>query len=90
VKTPRVLLIALAIIMLAAAPCLAQGKLARGETQKIAEEAFIYGFPMVMSYGIMYEYFADQSSGQYEAPVKRTGNINALRRWTPPSWPPSP
>jgi hypothetical protein len=21
---------------------------------------------------------------------ERTGNINALRRWAPPSWPPSP
>jgi hypothetical protein len=69
VKTPRVLLIALAIVMLAAAPCLAQGKLAKGETQKIAEEAFIYGFPMVMSYGIMYEYFVEKGSGQYKAPV---------------------
>jgi hypothetical protein len=70
-KTPRVLLIALSIVMLAAAPCLAQGKLPRGETQKIAEEAFIYGFPMVMSYGILYEYFVDQSSGQYKAPVNQ-------------------
>jgi len=70
-KTPRVLLIALTSVVLAAGPCLAQGKLARGETQKIAEEAFIYGFPMVMSYGIMYEYFADKSSSQYKAPVNQ-------------------
>ena len=70
-KTPRVLLIALTVTLLGAAPCMAQLKLAKGEAQKIAEEAFIYGFPMVMSYGIMYEFFTDKSSGQYKGPVNQ-------------------
>ena len=29
---------------------------------KIAEDAFIYGFPMVMNYAVFHEYFVDKSS----------------------------
>ena len=68
------LLIALTVALLAATPGMAQDKLAKGEVQKIAEEAFIYGFPMVMNYGIMYEYFIDKSSAQYKAPFNQIYN----------------
>jgi hypothetical protein len=37
------------IAALTALPCAAQEKLAKGEAQQIAEEAFVYGFPMVMN-----------------------------------------
>jgi hypothetical protein len=37
-----------------------------GETKAIAEEAYIYGFPMAMNYGVMNEYFIDKSSSQYK------------------------
>ena len=70
-STPRVLLIALTIVMLAVAPCMAQGQLAKGEARKIAEEAFVYGFPMVMNYAVFYEYFVDKTSGQYKAPINQ-------------------
>jgi hypothetical protein len=60
-----------AFTTLTAVPCLAEEKLPAGEAKQIAEQAFIYGFPMVMNYGIMYEYFADKSSGQYKAPVNQ-------------------
>jgi hypothetical protein len=48
---------------------------------RIAEETFIYGFPMVMNYGVMYEYFIDKSSPQY----KTTFNTiyNTARVYTP-------
>jgi hypothetical protein len=69
-----VLLIALTVALLGATPCLAQGKLAKGEAQKIAEEAFVYTFPMVMGYGIMYEYFVDKSSGQYKTTMNQLFN----------------
>ena len=52
-RTPGVLLAALSIVILTAAPCRAQGTPAKGETQKIAEKAFVYAFPMVMGYGIL-------------------------------------
>jgi hypothetical protein len=59
---------------LGAMPCLAQGTLAKGETQTIAEEAFVYGFPMVMNYGVLYEYFIDKSSPQYKTSMNRLFN----------------
>ena len=74
VKTLRLCLVALIVTMLGAMPCMAQGKLAKGEAQKIAAEAFVYAFPMVMSYGIFYEYFVDKSSGQYKTSMNQLFN----------------
>ncbi len=41
---------------------------------KIAEEAFIYGFPMVMNYGVFYQYFIDKSAQAYKAPINQLYN----------------
>jgi hypothetical protein len=43
-------------------------------TQQIAEEAFVYGFPMIMNYGVMYAYAVDTKSGQYKAPFNQIHN----------------
>src|SRR5262245_18234398 len=51
------------------------------EAKSIAEEAFIYGFPMVMNYGTMYEYFIDKSGAQYKCPFNHLYNI--ARVYTP-------
>lgn len=51
------------------------------EAQKIAEEAFIYGFPMVMNYGTLYEYTVDKSSSQYKGPFNQVHNT--ARVYTP-------
>jgi hypothetical protein len=51
------------------------------ETTAIAEEAFIYGFPMVMNYGIMYEYFIDKASSQYKTSLNQI--YNTARVYTP-------
>src|SRR5262245_14999678 len=32
----------------------------------IAREAFVYGFPMVMNYAVMYQYFVDKASPEYK------------------------
>ena len=45
----------------------------RSATQ-IAEDAFIYGFPLIMNYGIMYEYAVNPNSGQYKAPFNQISN----------------
>jgi hypothetical protein len=74
-------LLAFAFLMLGAAPCIAQEKLAQGEAQRIAEEAFVYGFPMVMNYGTLYEYAVDKSSSQYKAPFNQISNT--ARVFTP-------
>jgi len=44
------------------------------ETKAIAEEAFIYGLPIVMNYAIMYEYAVDRNSGQFKAPFNQIEN----------------
>ena len=71
----------LTVVWLAAVPCLAQEKLAKGEAKEIAEEAFIYSFPMVMNYGTLYEYAIDKSSPQYKAPFNQI--YNTARVFTP-------
>ena len=37
-------------------------------------EAYIYGFPMLMNYGVMHAYFIDRNSGQYKAPFNTIYN----------------
>jgi hypothetical protein len=38
------------------------------------QEAYVYGFPMLMNYGIMYAYFVDRNSGQFKAPFNQIYN----------------
>ncbi|WP_442481519.1 DUF1254 domain-containing protein [Aeoliella sp. SH292] len=37
------------------------------ETKAIAEEAFVYGLPLVMNYAVMQEFAVDKDSGQFKA-----------------------
>src|SRR5947208_11705126 len=39
-----------------------------------AEAGFIYGLPIVMNYGVMYEYAVDRNSGQFKAPFNQIKN----------------
>jgi hypothetical protein len=55
-------------------PCTAQDAPAKEGIKAIAEEAFIYGFPMVMNYGIVYEFFIDKTSSQYRGPFNQLHN----------------
>jgi len=45
------------------------------------KQAYIYGFPMLMNYGVMYEYAVDKNSGQYKAPFNQI--YNEARVFTP-------
>src|SRR5271157_2765592 len=45
------------------------------------QEAYVYGFPMVMNYGVMYAYFVDKNSGQYKGPFNQI--FNEARVFTP-------
>jgi hypothetical protein len=47
----------------------------------IYRDAYIYGFPMVMNYGVMYAYFVDRNSGQFKAPFNQI--FNEARVFTP-------
>jgi hypothetical protein len=40
----------------------------------IAEEGFIFGLPIVMNYGVMYDYAVDRNSGQFKAPFNKISN----------------
>ncbi|WP_197713064.1 DUF1254 domain-containing protein [Polynucleobacter necessarius] len=40
----------------------------------IAQEAYIYGLPLVMNYVVMNEYVLDKDSGQYKAPFNTINN----------------
>jgi hypothetical protein len=58
-------------------PCFAQ----ETQTKEIAEEAFIYGFPMVMNYGVLNEYFVNKDSVQYKTGFNQI--YNTARVYTP-------
>ena len=44
------------------------------KAKDIAEAGFIYGLPIVMNYGVMYEYAIDRNSGQFKAPFNQINN----------------
>jgi hypothetical protein len=48
------------------------------ETKAIAEEAFIYGLPIVMNYAVMYEYAVDKKSSQFKAPFNGIYNMHRV------------
>lgn len=47
---------------------------AADDMRQTAEDAFIYGFPMVMNYAVFHDYFVDKSSPGYKAPLNRLYN----------------
>ncbi|MFO1116061.1 MAG: DUF1254 domain-containing protein [Beijerinckiaceae bacterium] len=50
------------------------------EAAKIAEAGFIYGFPIVMNYGVLYDFVIDRNSGQYKGPFNQI--VNEARVFT--------
>ncbi|MGA8891709.1 MAG: DUF1254 domain-containing protein [Anaeromyxobacteraceae bacterium] len=44
------------------------------EVKAIAEEGFVYGLPIVMNYGVMYEFVVNRDSGQWKAPFNEIQN----------------
>ena len=70
-------LTAITIAATRSAPVLAQtGTDSPGffKAKDIAEAGFIYGLPIVMNYGVMYEYAIDRNSGQFKAPFNQIKN----------------
>src|SRR5512136_933157 len=50
------------------------------ETRAIAEEGFVYGFPIVMNYAVMCEFCVEKDSGQYKGPFNQI--VNEARVFT--------
>lgn len=51
--------------------CFSKTTLKIDEAQTIAKEAYIYGFPMVVSYKSMYNYVIDDNSDNYKGPFNQ-------------------
>src|SRR6476620_3459270 len=71
-KTKTIVLAALAAVL--TLTTVRAADLTPAETRAIAEEGYIYGLPIVMNYGVMYEYSVDKNSGQYKAPFNQIKN----------------
>ena len=48
------------------------------ETKAIAQEAFVYGLPIVMNYAVMQEFAVDKNSGQFKATFNQIFNEHRL------------
>jgi hypothetical protein len=57
------------------APAPAQTTVTAVEARKIAKDAYIYGFPMVDNYRILYAYFVDKQNKEYKAPWNQLVNL---------------
>jgi hypothetical protein len=44
------------------------------ETKAIAEDAFVYGLPLVMNYAVMHDFALNRDSGQFKAPFNQISN----------------
>ena len=48
------------------------------ETKAIAQEAFVYGLPIVMNYAVMQEFAVDKNSGQFKATFNEIHNTASV------------
>src|ERR1700734_969000 len=73
-KTLRlIVMITFSLTVLGTMPSMAHAQMDHSKG-KIAEEAFIYGFPMVVNYAVFYQYFIDKSDPSYKAPLNQIWN----------------
>jgi hypothetical protein len=72
-KTYVCALALLALVPFAAAS--AQTDASPQEARAIAKEAYIYGYPMVDAYRVMYTYFSDTENPEFKAPWNQLKNI---------------
>jgi hypothetical protein len=73
--TLRCLVGSLLVACVAVPPAHAQAVVSPAEARAIAEEAYIYGFPMVDNYRIQHAYFVDRENPEFKAPWNDIRNI---------------
>jgi hypothetical protein len=76
-RTKMLRLAAIGIVIVAssqATPSVAQEKSAIAEVKAVAEEAYLYGFPMIVGYDVLYQFFIDRESKQFKAPINQLHN----------------
>jgi hypothetical protein len=76
--THKLNLLAAALISGLAFTSVRAADLTPAETKALAEEGYIYGLPIVMNYGVMYEYAVDKDSSQYKAPFNQLYNMRRV------------
>jgi hypothetical protein len=67
-------IISVALVSVLAFTSVRAADLTPAETKAIAEEAFIYGLPIVMNYAVMYEYAVDKNNPEFKAPFNQIKN----------------
>lgn len=60
---------------LALTSCSKKVEVTKEEARQIAKEAYIYGFPMVDSYRIIYAYFVNKNNPEYKVPFNQIEDI---------------
>jgi len=55
--------------------CSKKAEVTMEEARQIAKEAYVYGFPMVDSYRIIFAYFVDKNDAEYKGPFNQIKNI---------------
>ena len=80
-KTARLLVLAVLIALALSFSAQATDELSPVEARAIAKEAYIYGFPLVDGYRILYAYFVDRGSPEFKAPWNQIRNV--ARVFTP-------
>lgn len=75
-------LLAVSLTLIMATTALAHAQaITPAEARAIAKEVTVYGFPMVDSYRIQYDFFVDRGGSQYKAPWNTLYNV--ARAFTP-------
>ena len=72
---PRTLFALTLLILISGIMTGCKPKVTPQQAQEISQEAYIYGFPIVDNYRIMYSYFIDESSPEFKAPFNQIKNI---------------
>jgi hypothetical protein len=80
-KTLRLLVMSFTFTVVGSMPSMAHAQVDKGKITQIAEQAFIYGIPMVMNYTVFYQYFVDKSSPEDKGPINQL--YNTARVYTP-------
>jgi hypothetical protein len=70
----RTILVALALV-LSPGPAIAEASLTATEAREFSRDAYIYGYPMVDGYRILYAYFVARNHPEFKAPWNEVRNI---------------
>ena len=73
------LLGAASVLLAGSAACAADAAdLTPAEARQIAKEAYIYGFPLVDNYRVMYAYAVDRNNAEFKAPFNAIKNLGRV------------